>query len=201
MAPIKEAKTNQPVHELIKKRWSPRSFSSEKILKEELKTLFEAMSWAASARNAQPWQIIVGSKGENQTYQKIYDCLDEWNQKWAINAPVLGVVVAKKNIENQLNPSYAYDCGAAMATLAIQAASQDIYIHQMGGINAQKTMETFEIPAAEYEVLCGIAIGRLGGLEHLDSYYHPMETSSRQRNAIASFVFGDKWGAPNEELL
>lgn len=201
MASIKVATTNQPVHELIKKRWSPRSFSAEKILKEELKTLFEAMSWAASARNAQPWQIIVGSKGENLTYQKIFDCLDQWNQKWAINAPVLGVVVAKKKVEDQLNPSYAYDCGAAMATLAIQAASQDIYIHQMGGINSQKTMETFEIPVNEYEVICGIALGRLGSLENLDSYYHPMETSPRHRNTIDSFVFGDKWGIPSEELF
>jgi len=67
MVSMKEAKTNQPVHELIKKRWSPRSFSSEKILKDDLKTLFEAMSWAASARNAQPWQIIVGSKDEGET--------------------------------------------------------------------------------------------------------------------------------------
>jgi nitroreductase len=197
----KEAKTNQPVHELIKKRWSPRSFSSEKILKDELKTLFEAMSWAASARNAQPWQIIVGSKDESETYQKIYDCLDQWNQKWAGNAPVLAVLVAKKHIDKELNHTYAYDCGAAMATLAIQAASQNIFIHQMGGINSKKTMETFEIPAAEYEVICGVAIGRLGGLENLDSYYHQMETSSRQRHSIESFVFGDKWGTPNEELF
>ena len=71
----------------------------------------------------------------------------------------------------------------------------------MGGINPLKTMETFDIPTAEYEVLCGVAIGKLGSLENIDSYYHHMEISTRHRHAIESFVFGEKWDKPNEELF
>ncbi|MFM2283712.1 MAG: hypothetical protein RL222_1216, partial [Bacteroidota bacterium] len=51
----KLAATQQPVQDLIRKRWSPRAFSSERIATEDLQTILEAASWAASANNEQPW--------------------------------------------------------------------------------------------------------------------------------------------------
>ena len=55
---IKKAKTKHEVIELIKNRWSPRSFSDKDINKESINSLFEAASWAASAFNEQPWRFI-----------------------------------------------------------------------------------------------------------------------------------------------
>ena len=59
---IKEAKTEHKVHELIKKRWSARSFSEKEITQEELDTILEAAGWAFSAMNYQPWRYIYAFK-------------------------------------------------------------------------------------------------------------------------------------------
>jgi len=53
MNTIKIAKTTYPVLDVIKNRWSARAFSNKVITDEELNTLFEAASWAASANNEQ----------------------------------------------------------------------------------------------------------------------------------------------------
>ena len=200
MVQPKTAETIFPVHEFIKQRWSPRSFSNEEIGAETLKTLFEAMSWAASARNEQPWRLIVGVKDKGVAYNKIFSCLDPWNQKWA-TAPVLAIIVAKKQIEGKQNPSYAYDCGAAMATLCLQAISQQIYVHQMGGIDAKKVLTSFQINESEYEVMAGVAIGKVGKVEDLDVYYQEMERATRKRKNLEEFVFGDNWGNPSSDIF
>ena len=196
MNTIKLAQTKYLLINEIKQRWSPRAFSPEKIDKEDLASLFEAMSWAASARNEQPWRLIVGLKNQTPAYEKIYGCLDDWNKKWANTAPVLGIVVAKTHIDNQLNPTAIYDCGAAMATLSIQAANKDIYVHQMGGILKDKIYNDFQISSEEYAVIAGFALGKLGNLDSIDPYYHPMETSVRTRKTPNEFVFGEDWNVP-----
>jgi nitroreductase len=50
----KSAKTNNPVIDLIKDRWSPRSFSNKRISQEDMNTILEAASWAFSTSNVQP---------------------------------------------------------------------------------------------------------------------------------------------------
>ena len=200
MIESKNASTTYTVNKLIKERWSPRSFSNEALGTEDLKSLFEAMSWAASARNEQPWKMIVGIKNKGGAYDKIFSCLDTWNQKWA-SSPVLAIAIAKKNIDGKANHSYAYDCGAAMATLSLQAISKEIYVHQMGGIDAKKVIQLFNIPSEEYEVMAGIAIGKLGKIEDLDVYYQEMEKASRSRKNIEEFVFGEIWGKASEDLF
>lgn len=48
----------------IKKRRSIRAYSKEKITKEELEKLIDAMRWAPSAGNIQPWKFIIVSNTE-----------------------------------------------------------------------------------------------------------------------------------------
>jgi len=59
----KEAHTQYPVIDLIRKRWSARSFSEKEISQTDLNSLFEAARWAASSSNEQPWQYIYAFKG------------------------------------------------------------------------------------------------------------------------------------------
>jgi nitroreductase len=54
----KTAVTVHPVNQLIRTRWSARSFSEKQISQKDLNTLFESASWAASAGNEQPWEYI-----------------------------------------------------------------------------------------------------------------------------------------------
>ncbi len=70
----KKANTIYPVNDLLAKRWSPRSFSGEKLKTEDVYSLFEAARWAASSYNEQPWRFIAGINFD-ETWGKIYDTL------------------------------------------------------------------------------------------------------------------------------
>ena len=77
------------IHQIIRDRYSTVIFSSKQIEDEKISSLFEAARWAPSAFNEQPWRFIVGVKGKDENYRKIYNCLMEANQAWAKFAPVL----------------------------------------------------------------------------------------------------------------
>lgn len=82
----KIADCDHEVFALIKQRYSPRVFARETITDTELNQLFEAARWAASSNNMQPWRFIYTKKG-SEHFQKMVECLSEFNQKWAKNAP------------------------------------------------------------------------------------------------------------------
>jgi nitroreductase len=187
---IKHANTKYPVDELIKKRWSPRAFTGEKISRENILTLFEAASWAASSRNEQPWRFIYGLKDEDESYQKIFDTLVLWNQKWAQSASVLALGIAKMNSDYHNKPNdYAwYDLGQAVATMAVQASSSGLYMHQMGGFDPDIARQLFNIPEG-YKAVVAIAIGYLGKPEDLPEDMKDLETKERTRIPVEKLVF------------
>ena len=51
--------TDNPIHELISKRWSARAFSTRLVEKSKLLSILEAARWAPSSHNEQPWRFIV----------------------------------------------------------------------------------------------------------------------------------------------
>ncbi len=191
---IKHANTKYPVDELIKKRWSPRSFTGEKIPRENILTLFEAASWAASSRNEQPWRFIYGLKDEDENYKKIFDTLVLWNQKWAQSASVLVLGVAKMNSDYHNKPNdYAwYDLGQAVATMAIQASSSGLYMHQMGGFDPDIATQLFSIPEG-YKAVVAIAIGYLGKPEDLPEDMKDLEIKERARIPIEKLAFNNSF--------
>ncbi len=79
----KPAETTYPVLDVIKRRWSPRAFADRPIEKEKIHRLFEAVRWAASSFNEQPWRFIIATKDQPEDYQKVLSCLTEKNQQWA----------------------------------------------------------------------------------------------------------------------
>lgn len=62
MSGEKPAENAYPIHELIKRRWSPRAFAERPVEHDKLRSLFEAARWAPSALNAQPWGFILATK-------------------------------------------------------------------------------------------------------------------------------------------
>ena len=75
-------------------RWSPRAFTGEAIDEGTLFTLFEAARWAPSANNSQPWRFIYALK-DSASWPGFFGLLHENNQRWAVNASVLVVLVSK----------------------------------------------------------------------------------------------------------
>lgn len=190
----KKTKTNYPVHQILENRWSPRAFNGVKIEKEKLQRILEAARWSPSASNEQPWAFIVGEKGD-ETYQKIFDSLVEFNQLWAITAPVLILAIGKKTSAKtgKTNDWFKYDVGQAAAHLTFQASSEGLFVHQMGGFDIVKAKELFLIPD-DFEALTAIALGYQGDYTVLHPNHQKMELAPRERKNTGDFVFSNKFG-------
>ena len=190
---IKKAITKYAVDELIKNRWSPRSFADKEIPDEILLSLFEAASWAASSRNEQPWRFISGIKNRGENFQKIFNSLVEGNQRWAKSAPVLNIGVAKTYLDrdNQPNRHALYDLGQSMAMLSVQAISMNLYLHQMGGFVRETVKKEFNLPDG-MEPVVAFAIGYLGKAANLPDDLREMEEKPRVRHGLSKiFLFSD----------
>ncbi len=190
----KKAITNLKLNTVITNRWSPRSFSDKAIEKEKIQQFFEAARWAPSAFNVQPWSFMVGIKGD-ETWQKIFESLVEFNQMWAINAPVLVVAVGAKvrEADGQENVTWQYDLGQAAAYLTIQAYTDGLVMHQMGGFDQAKLVESFNLPENYHPV----SVSAVGYQDVADKLPHPLdqlEKGERSRKPLSEIVFSETFG-------
>lgn len=188
---VKIAVTENPVEQIIKERWSARSFADRPIEQQELDTIFEAASWAPSSMNEQPWMYVYATKG-SPMFESIWHTLMPGNQPWAKNAAVLIASLARKNhANNGMTNKYSwYDVGSANQNLLLQAASMGILGHVMGGFHRSKAEELLQLPD-EIELVCFIAIGYTAPAEELDEPFRTRETTPRHRSPVSTFVFQD----------
>jgi nitroreductase len=190
---IKQPDLGYQVHPLIASRFSPRAYDTKPVENEKLQRIFEAARWAASASNLQPWYFMVGFKGDT-VYEKIFSTLVEFNQLWAIKAPVLVLAIAKTtNPKGEENQSYAYDLGQSAAMIALQATAEGVYMHQMGGFDAGKAAVLLEIPDG-YKVLVAFTLGYLGDASILHPNLNKLELSPRTRRPAGESVFTGSFG-------
>ncbi|WP_124980379.1 nitroreductase family protein [Nonlabens xiamenensis] len=189
----KDTPTDHKILDVIKNRWSPRTFSEQPISHEELQILFEAGRWAPSSNNLQPWHIVWGVKGSD-TYDRIMECLMEFNQNWAKNAPVLLLgVIHTKTPKGDDNYHAPHDLGQFAANMAIQAQSMGIAMHQMAGINYEEAKKEFEFPE-DFHVATAIALGYYGGsLEDVPEDLRDAEEGPRKRKPQEDFVFNGNY--------
>ena len=99
---IKIAQTNYPLIDVIKNRWSARSFTGDPIPQEQLNTILEAASWAASANNEQPWIYYYAHCNTTQ-FTSFWNCLNEGNHPWNKNASVLIIACIRKTFEKNFS--------------------------------------------------------------------------------------------------
>lgn len=71
----KPADADHPIRDLIRNRWSPRSFADKPVAKETLLSLLKAARWSASSNNGQPWAFIVATK-EDAAPLFLFDSVD-----------------------------------------------------------------------------------------------------------------------------
>lgn len=179
---------HEVVHQAILARRSPRSFSSAEVSTSDLTTIFEAARWAASSYNEQPWRFLVGRKGE-ETYQKIFDSLGEFNQGWAKSAPILILSYASKAFAHNSAPNHyaLHDTGAATALLTLQAWELGLRTHSMGGFDQEKVRSAFAI-SDEFEIGAVTALGHPGDGSELPEPVKKMEAGPRLRKPLAEIV-------------
>jgi nitroreductase len=191
----KPAETQYPIHDLLKRRWSPRAFSDRPVEPDRLRSLLEAARWAPSSSNEQPWSFLVATKDEQAEYGRLLSCLVEGNSLWAQRAPVLMVSVARMSFEESGEPNRHayYDVGQAVADLSVQATALGLMVHQMAGFHPDKVRELYGIPK-EFEPVAAIALGYPGDPQSLPEKLKQRELAPRERKPLAQFVFTGRWG-------
>ena len=176
-----------PIHPLIENRWSPRAFEPVVISDSEIHSLMEAARWAPSSMNEQPWKFIV-SKNPSQSFNNMLDTLIDANKIWVKECSALIIVLAKTTFrkDGTTNKHAFHDTGFAVAQICLQATSMGFHTHQLGGIYFDKIKQDFSI-AKDEEVVCIIAIGKLGNPDMLPADLQKRELASRQRKSIDDF--------------
>lgn len=197
---IKKPDLEYTIHPLLASRWSPRAYDHRPIENEKLQRIFEAARWMPSASNIQPWYFMVGLNGD-EVFTKIFDTLVEFNQLWVKNAPVLALAIAKRtNAKGEINATSQYDLGQAVAGLSVQATSEGVYTHQMGGFDAMAAAKALSIPD-EFQVVVAFTLGYPGKIETLHPNLQKLELSPRSRRPVSETVFTGKFGQKADFLL
>jgi nitroreductase len=190
----KPAETRFPIHEILRRRWSPRAFSDRPVKPEVLGSLLEAARWAPSSGNSQPWHYLIASKQEPEEFDRMLHCLTDGNIAWCKDVPVLMISVANLRWDNgEPNRHAFHDVGQAAAQLTVEAISRGLFVHQMGGILVDKIRETYAIPEG-FEAVAGFALGYPGDPNRLPEKLRERELAPRTRNPLESFVFSSRWG-------
>ncbi len=199
---LKIADTEYPVHNLIRDRWSPYSFSDKMVENEDLQAIFEAARWAPSCFNEQPWRYIVATRDQVVQFEKILSCLNDANRVWAKYASTLVLAVASNTFLRNGKPNRHahYDLGQASANMSIEATSRNIHLHQMAGFRRDKARELYNIPDG-YEAVTAIAIGYTGKSLTLPDEIANRDIKPRKRRPLKETVFGDEWGFTNHAIV
>jgi nitroreductase len=191
----KPAEAHYPIHDLLRRRWSPRAFSDRRVEPDTLRSLLEAARWAPSSYNEQPWSFIVATKDDPVEFDRLLSCLVEGNIQWAQRAPVLMAPVARLTFEDDGKPNrHAFhDVGLAVANLIVQATALGLVVHQMAGILPDRVRQLYGVPE-QYEPVAGIALGYPGDPQSLPEGLRKRELAPRERKPLTEFVFSGRWG-------
>ena len=134
--------------DFILKRYSCRSFKPDPLKEGDLERLMEAIRWAPSAGNCQPWFFYVVTNSE----VKEGLCRAAHDQSFILNAPVVFVVCA-----NAQEAAFAYgergrtlycfqDTAAATENLLLAATALGYGSCWLGAFEEEEASEVLNIP-------------------------------------------------------
>lgn len=190
---IKRPGLTHEIHPVLASRWSPRAYSDQPVEKEKLQRIVEAARWAPSSRNLQPWSFLFGFKGD-AVYDTVFNSMSEFNRLWVNTAPVLALANGiTHDQQGRPNDSYLYDLGLAVAMLTIQAVSEGLYVHQIGGFDHEAVTVNLSIPPTQ-KVVTAFTVGYSGNPEVLHPNLLKLELSPRSRKPLDEFVFDGQFG-------
>ncbi|MBW7476348.1 nitroreductase family protein [Paenibacillus oenotherae] len=183
----RERQPEYPVHPLFLNRWSPRSYSPDKILSDEvLYTVLEAARWAPSGGNQQPWRFYIArSPEERELFQRF---IRPRNQLWTVNAPVL-ILIGSVTVRESGEPlnTHAFDTGAAWASIAFQANLLGLSTRAVGGFDQAAAREQLGVPE-EIQLHAVLALGYRGDKQALDPEFHEQEKPNSRRPLEGSII-------------
>ena len=195
------AVTDHPIHDLLRKRWSARAFSSRRVEKTKLFSILEAARWTPSSRNEQPWRYIIFTTDNPSRLLEAQSVLLESNS-FAKQAPILICAITKKTYTDslELNRLYFHDLGAANENMFLECFNQGLIMHEMGGFNVKLAREIFNIPD-DYEVGIMIAVGYQGTNDSLPEKFKVKNTKPRERKHLSQIAFLEDLGQGIQKTL
>lgn len=174
------------MHSVFSDRWSPRSFTDEAVTNDELAAVFEAARWSPSWMNNQPWLFVYETDGDNR--DAILNSFMEFNRGWASAAPVVGLVLAKTELEDFMARTRDFDAGAATMAMTLQATMLGLSVHLLGGIELDAAYEATGADRETTEILAGFVIGRRGDKAALPEKLQEREAPS-DRKSVTEIAF------------
>jgi nitroreductase len=183
--------------EIIQKRWSPYSFSSDPIEEYKLKAMMEAAGYAPSSNNEQPWMFVFTTRQTMDVFNDYLGFMFDSNKIWAEHAYALIISMARTKLSYNGKPNrYAFhDTGMAVSNLLLQALSMDIYVHQMGGFSVDKVKEYFKLND-DLEPVAMMAVGNLGDGSSLSPELLKRDEKRRPRKPVNEFAFKNSLNDP-----
>lgn len=167
--------------DLIKARKSIRSYKPQEVEEEKLNYILNAFRKAPSAKNLQPWKLVV-VKNKKIIKDIAIACN---NQTFLEEAPILIAACAKENeaygtMGGYMN-SYPIDLGIALEHLILAAAEQGLGTCWIGAFKEQLVKDILSIPA-DVRVVALTPVGYPSG-----------EASIRSRKPLSEIVSYDKY--------
>lgn len=140
--------------ELINRRQSVRRYQNKPVEREKLQQLIEAVRFAPSASNSQPWKLILVDEPELKDKVAIatFSKLVAFN-KFAPQASVMAVLVIEKpkmitqiggSVKNREFP--LIDIGIAAEHFCLQATDLGLSTCMLGWFNEKKIKQLLSIP-------------------------------------------------------
>jgi len=133
------------VFEAIQKRRSVRSYERKDIPEANLKKLLEAARLAPSARNLQPWKLVVVT--EKEVKEKLVEACMGQSFVGQCSAFIVGVGDPRFKW-------YIVDTAIALEHIALQAVELGLGTCWIGAFNQEKVKEILRIPANLKVVAC-----------------------------------------------
>jgi nitroreductase len=181
-------KSEYPILDVIKQRWSTRAYTQKELNDNEVNTLFEAARWAASCFNEQPWRFVFAKHG-TAAFDNLLVPLVEFNQNWAKNASLLVYNIVSENFEknNKVNAHAEHDLGLALGNLTTQATAMGLNVHLMAGLDFAKAKTALNIPDG-YKVVSAMAIGYVKNESEMSEEEKKNEFGAQQRKPLTSII-------------
>ena len=82
-----------------------------------------------------------------------------------------------------------YDLGQAVAHFSVQATADGLFVHQMGGFDAESLASALGLDA-RHRVVTVMTVGVLGALEELPENLQERERAPRVRKPLSELVGG-----------
>ena len=166
------------VLEVIKKRYSCRTYQDKPIEQDKLDQIFEAARQAPSAKNLQDWRFVVVT--DKKVKQRVAGCTNHQDAFGQAGAIIAACSVCGETMKcgQRIAP---IDVSIALEHIALMATELGLATCWIGSFDAEKVRQVLEIPK-DVAIIELMALG------------YPADGSRQTtRELMKSIVCRDKW--------